>query len=164
MKRIFLALVARTSGFFAGIRTACTLFKIGAKGENNSINGKITVINPRNLKVGSNNSFNHGDYINAFSPITIGSDVTISANCNIVSTGIDYPHWFSTGKKRHTESGEIVIGDHVWIGTGCTILPGVHITGEYVVIAAGSVVTKDIIDSHCVVAGVPAKIIKRLEK
>lgn len=50
----------------------------------------------------------------------------------------------------------------MWIGGNCTILPGVTI-GNNVVMAAGAVVTKDVPD-NCVVAGVPAKIIKKLEQ
>lgn len=52
----------------------------------------------------------------------------------------------------------ITIGNDVWIGMGSTILNGVKI-GNGVTVAAGAVVTKDIPD-YCVVAGVPAKIIK----
>lgn len=52
----------------------------------------------------------------------------------------------------------ICIGNDVWIGLGVIILPGVKI-GNGVTIAAGSVVTKDIPD-YCVIAGVPAKVVK----
>ena len=55
----------------------------------------------------------------------------------------------------------MVIGRDVWIGGNCTILPGVTI-GNNVVVAAGAVVTKDVPD-NCVVAGVPAKVIRKLE-
>ena len=56
----------------------------------------------------------------------------------------------------------IQIGDNVYIGTGTTIL-GPATIGSNVVIAAGSVVVKDI-PNNCLVAGVPAKIIKTIEK
>lgn len=55
----------------------------------------------------------------------------------------------------------IHIGDDVWIGGNCTILPGVTI-GNNVVVARGAVVTKDIPD-NCVVGGVPASVIKNIE-
>lgn len=55
---------------------------------------------------------------------------------------------------------EIVIGKDVWIGARAIILPGVHI-GDYSVVAAGSVVTKDV-PSGVLVAGAPAVIKKRL--
>lgn len=53
----------------------------------------------------------------------------------------------------------IVIGNHVWIGTNAQILKGVHI-GDNSIIAAGSIVTKDV-EANTLVAGVPAKVIKR---
>ncbi|MBR2630317.1 MAG: acyltransferase [Bacteroidaceae bacterium] len=62
-------------------------------------------------------------------------------------------------KRKMASKGSIFIGDNVWIGDKATILPGVSI-GDGVIIAANSVVTKDI-PSFCVAAGVPAKIIKR---
>lgn len=56
--------------------------------------------------------------------------------------------------------GEIVIGNNVWIGDKVTILGGVTI-GDNVIVAANAVVTKDV-QSNCVVAGVPAIVIKTL--
>ncbi|HGM5582914.1 TPA: acyltransferase [Pseudomonas putida] len=55
----------------------------------------------------------------------------------------------------------IKIGSNVYIGLNCTILPGVHV-GDDVIIAAGSVVTKDV-PSGSVVAGVPARVIKTVK-
>jgi acetyltransferase-like isoleucine patch superfamily enzyme len=51
------------------------------------------------------------------------------------------------------------IGSGSWLGANAVILPGTTI-GEHVVVAAGAVVRGDIPD-HCVVAGVPAKIVRR---
>lgn len=58
--------------------------------------------------------------------------------------------------------GEVILGADCWLGTGCIILPNVTI-GSCAVVAAGAVVTKDVPDYH-VVAGVPAKTIKIIEK
>lgn len=55
-------------------------------------------------------------------------------------------------------SAPIVIGDHVWIGMNVIVLKGVTI-GEGAVVAAGSVVTKDV-PPYSLVAGVPANVIK----
>lgn len=52
----------------------------------------------------------------------------------------------------------IIIGDHVWVGTRAIILKGVTI-GNGAIIAAGTVVTKDV-PNNCLVAGNPARIIK----
>lgn len=56
----------------------------------------------------------------------------------------------------------VIIGNNVWIGAHATILPGINI-GNNAVIAAGAVVTKDVL-ANTVVAGNPAKIIKYLEE
>jgi len=58
----------------------------------------------------------------------------------------------------YNESKEVIIGNDVWIGTSSIILDGVKI-GNGAVIAAGSVVTKDVPD-YAIVGGVPARIIK----
>lgn len=55
----------------------------------------------------------------------------------------------------------INIGNNVWIGSNATILPGVTI-GDGAIVAAGAVVTKDVNENE-IVAGVPAKVIRRIE-
>lgn len=63
------------------------------------------------------------------------------------------------GEKRVAESkGDIIIEDDVWIGYGTIVLSGVRI-GKGAIVAAGSVVTKDI-PAYAIVGGVPARIIK----
>ncbi len=64
-------------------------------------------------------------------------------------------------RRKLISKGEITIGNNVWIGDKVSILSGVTI-GDNVIIGANSVVTKDI-PSNAMAAGVPAKIIKRLE-
>lgn len=54
--------------------------------------------------------------------------------------------------------GDIIVDDDVWIGFRSTILSGVHI-GQGAIVAAGSVVTKDV-PPYAIVGGVPAKVIK----
>lgn len=61
-----------------------------------------------------------------------------------------------------SDSDPIRIEDGVWIGANCTVLKGVTI-GEGAVVARGSIVTKDV-EPHTLVAGLPAKPIKTLEK
>ena len=61
-----------------------------------------------------------------------------------------------------TEDGVLTIGDNVFLGLGSKVFGGITI-GSNVIVAPNAVVTKDVPD-NCVVAGVPAKIIKMREK
>lgn len=94
--------------------------------------------------------------------VSIAQKVTFLLNCehyiNHIST---YPFRVKMIKSCKYESfgkGDIIIDDDVWIGYGSTILSGVHV-GQGAVIAAGSVVTKNV-PPYAVVGGNPAKLIK----
>lgn len=103
--------------------------------------------------------------------ITIGNDVNIGGDCLIMDNDahpVDYMQRRSdfiknVGKEvYYSEIGTapIVIGDDVWIGARCQILKGVHI-GARSIIAAGSVITKDI-PSDVIAGGSPCKVIRTL--
>jgi len=62
--------------------------------------------------------------------------------------------------RRLCSKGEILIGNNVWIGDKVTILPNVHI-GNNVIVAANAVVNSDV-PENCVVAGIPARIVRNL--
>lgn len=158
-------IIRKAKNFVTGVlnRLRTRLFReTVASCGNVSVFGRIAVINPRNIRIGNNCNINHGCYLNAFNPILIGNDVTLSANVSIISTGLDVNRWIS-GERSHIINDGISIGDHVWIGAGAQILSNVKIKGPFVVVAAGSVVTRDIEDSYCIVGGCPAKIIKSLK-
>lgn len=61
---------------------------------------------------------------------------------------------------RINENSPIEIGNHVWIGADCTVMKGVILAHD-IIMAKGSIVVKSIHDSNCVIAGIPAKIVKR---
>lgn len=71
-----------------------------------------------------------------------------------------YPYkvWIMNEKQEGVSKGNIIVEDDVWIGFRSTILSGVHI-GQGAVVAAGSVVTKDV-PPYAIVGGVPAKVIR----
>ena len=64
------------------------------------------------------------------------------------------------GLKQSWLFPDVIFGKSVWIGSNATILPGVTI-GDNSVVAAGAVVTKDV-PENTVVAGVPAKVVKKI--
>jgi len=111
----------------------------------------ISVTNGAILTLGQG-YINNKETIDCFDSITIGSRVAISKGVTIR----DSDNHSINGNKRI--SAPIIIGDNVWIGLNATILKGVHI-GSGAVVAAGSVVTKDV-PENVLVGGVPARTIK----
>lgn len=119
--------------------------------------GDITVFANATLTLGNESFFNSNCVIRCGKSITIGDYCAISHNVTIIDS--DFHSLIVDGeeKPRFGQKG-ITIGDHVWIGTGATILKDVTI-GEGAVIAAGAVVTSDV-PPHTLVGGVPAKVLK----
>ncbi|WP_258436943.1 sugar O-acetyltransferase [Helicobacter monodelphidis] len=111
----------------------------------------------RNIRVGKRFFMNQNCTFMDRGGITIGDDVFIAPKCNLTTIN----HDFNPYNRRATFCKPIVIGDRVWIGIGATICPGVTI-GENSIIAAGSVVTKDI-PPNVIVGGNPARVIKKLD-
>lgn len=89
--------------------------------------------------------------------ITIGNGVFIGPKCNLITIN----HDVNPENRSATYGKPIVIEDKVWIGINSTILPGVHI-GYGAIIGAQSVVTHDV-EPMTIVAGNPAKFIKKIE-
>lgn len=92
--------------------------------------------------------------------ISIGKNCDISSNVQIIggTHEIDVLGDRIAGKGY---SEDIIIGDGVWVCAGAKILGGVTI-GEKAIIAAGSVVNKDV-ESYTIVGGVPAKFIRKID-
>ena len=92
--------------------------------------------------------------------VEIGDRVFIGPNVGIYTA--NHPTDVRRREKGYEWALPVKIGNKVWIGGGVTILPGVTI-GDNTVIAAGSVVTKDI-PAKVVAAGNPCKVIKEAEE
>lgn len=105
------------------------------------------------IRLGSNVRI---DYVGK---VKIGNHVDISMGVHIFSHNHDA--YEMTHKERCDAIPlETTVSDNVWIGANAIILAGVTI-GEYSVVGAGAVVTKDV-PSNVVVAGNPAKVIRTL--
>lgn len=93
-------------------------------------------------------------------PVNIGNHVNLAQSITVTALN----HNFADSEKRIDEQGvsttPVIIEDDVWIGANAVVLPGVKI-GTHSVIAAGAVVTKDV-PPHSIVAGIPAKVIKKI--
>lgn len=91
--------------------------------------------------------------------ISIGKDVTISHNVDFITHDNSVCKIFGVYNDIY---GRITIGDNCFIGAHAVIMYGVTLTNN-VIVAAGSVVTKSILESNVIVAGCPARIIGRWE-
>lgn len=89
--------------------------------------------------------------------ITIGDDCLIGHNTVIATLN----HDIAPSRRADLLPTPVVIGRNAWIGANVTILPGVSI-GDDAVIAAASVVTKDV-PARTVVVGAPARVVRTLE-
>lgn len=108
------------------------------------------------LKIGKNSRVN-GAHISAQKLVEIGDNVRIAPYTLILDSDFhNINDHFSDGVSK-----EIIIENNVWLASRCTILKGVRI-GQGAVVATGAVVTKDV-PPYTVVAGVPAKVIKKLD-
>lgn len=92
-------------------------------------------------------------------PVSIGNDVMLAQNIVLSGLNHSYQNIHLPISQQPCTTAQIVVEDEVWIGANSVITAGVTI-GKHSVVAAGSVVTKNV-PPYCVVAGNPAKILKR---
>jgi maltose O-acetyltransferase len=113
-----------------------------------------------NIFVGENFYCNFHNVFLDICPITIGDNCMFGPNVQLYTAS----HPLEPGKRNSgQEFGKpISIGDNVWIGGSCVVVPGVTL-GDNVVVAAGAVVTKSFPD-NVVVGGNPARILKTIEE
>lgn len=149
---------------FVGGRLRVKILRIAGFriGEKSVIMGKPRFIGSgnfvKNLKVGRLAFVNVDCFFDLAAPIMIGENVSIGPQAMFI-TGA---HEIGDEDNRcgGLEPRPIIIGDGVWLGARCIVLPGVSI-GRGAVVAAGAIVTKDV-PANTMVAGVPARVMKSL--
>jgi len=131
----------------------------GSTGENVYMEPNIRVDYGYNIFVGENFSANFDCVILDVCEVRFGDNCMLAPGVHVyTATHPLDPTERNSGKEY---AKPIIFGDNVWIGGSAVINPGVSI-GDNVVIASGSVVTKDV-PNNVVVGGNPAKIIKKIE-
>ena len=141
-------------------------------GENSLIEGRI-IFDKENatVKIGSRTYIGNSLLVCA-SSITVGDDILMAWGITIVDHNSHSVFWCERkddviswihGRKdwSHVVCAPVTIGNKAWIGFNVIILKGVTI-GEGAVVAAGSVVTKDV-PPYTIVAGNPAKVVRHVE-
>jgi len=116
------------------------------------------ISNPKNILIGIGAApgLSPGCYIQGVGKIIIGDYTLVGPNVGIISANHDLLDY------RIHQIGTVIIGNYCWLGMNSMILPNV-IIGDHTIVSAGAVVTKSFPEGYCVLAGNPAKIIKKID-
>lgn len=126
------------------------------------IDASTTIFTPfhtnfgRHIQLGKNVFINHACTFLDLGGIIIEDNVLIGPKVSIITEN----HPVNPDQRKMLEVKPVIIRRNCWIGANATILPGVTIS-ENSVVAAGAVVTKNV-PANTVVAGIPAKVIKKI--
>ena len=108
------------------------------------------------ITIGKNVFINHACSFLDLGGITIEDNVMIGPNVQLITEN----HPINPSERKNLDLKPILIQKNAWIGAGAIVLPGITV-GENSVVAAGSVVTKNV-PTNTVIGGVPAKFIKNI--
>jgi len=129
-------------------------------GDHSTIEDFCTVNNGvGQVLIGNNTRIGLGSVL--IGPVSIGDDVRLAQNVVISGLNHNYTDINTPISAQCVKTENIYIGDETWIGANSSILPGVFI-GKHCIVGAGSVVTKSV-PSYSVVAGNPARVIKKYD-
>lgn len=98
-----------------------------------------------------------GCHIDGRNGIKIGDNTWIGPHVCIISMNHDIYDYH-----QYIHDEPITIGNNCWLGANSVILPGITL-GDHVIVAAGAVVTKSFVENDIIIAGTPAKIIKKIQ-
>lgn len=133
------------------LRRAYLRSYLGGLGEGTTIQMGCRFLNGRKIFLGERNVINFGCLFDGRNfEVRTGNDVSIGPSASILNLAHD-----PQSPAFEDRGGDVIIGDRVWIAYRAIILPGV-IIGDGAIVAAGSVVTKDV-EPFSIVAGTPAR-------
>lgn len=131
---------------------------LGSVGEGVEIRPPLRVDYGTRITVGDRTFANFGLVALDVAPITIGADVQIGPNVQLLTP----THPLDAGRRREKweSAAPITIHDNVWLGGGVVVCPGVTI-GENTVVGAGAVVVNDL-PADVLAVGNPARVVRQL--
>lgn len=107
------------------------------------------------ISIGNNCHFNYGCYLSGTGGLMIGDNCLFGPGVKILTGGHKFNDVNVPIIKQGLTTAPVFIGNDVWVGAGAIILQGIKID-DGAIIAAGAIVTKDVL-SRNIVAGIPAK-------
>lgn len=171
MKKVTIKLRGRNNQLVIGENVTLTHCEIRLGGENNLIeigpnvrfsSGKIYLLDAReqHIRIGANTTV-EGAYllVDEGASIDVGRDCMLSTDI-IMRTGDKHSILDAQTGERLNPPRDIKIADRVWVGRDVQVLKGVELQPETVV-ATRSLLSRTFDEGNCVVAGVPAKVVKR---
>lgn len=124
------------------------------------VSSKVAISCPENIEFDNDDLHvfhTFGAYFQAIdAKIVIGKGTWIAPNVGLITANHD-----SANPDSHVKGKSIILGKQCWVGMNAVILPGV-VLGDRTTVGAGAIVTKSFEEGYCVIAGNPARIIKKL--
>lgn len=139
------------------IYTYYTYRKCGKVGKRMTVNGKVTGLSKR-VSFGDYCNLNSGAAVLGKGEVKFGDYFHTGHNLTIITQNHNFDNSDAIPYTGYITTEPVEFKDFVWCGHNVTIMPGVTI-GEGAIIAAGSVVSRDVPD-YAIVGGVPAKLIR----
>ena len=139
-------------------RTTLLRELLGGLGEDTTIRPPFQVDYGSQIRIGARTFANFGLVALDVAAITIGDDVQIGPNVQLLTA--THPLEPQPRRDKWEAAQPITIGDNVWLGGGVIVCPGVTI-GADTVVGAGSVVTRDL-PAGVVAVGSPARVLREL--
>ncbi len=126
------------------------------------LNNSLTILSPLTIDCGLNLHFGEDVFINAGCCFQDQGGIWIGDRCLIGHQVVfaTLNHGEAPEDRGQLTAKPIVLESDVWVGSHATIMSGVHI-GKGAIVAAGAVVTKDVPAYH-IVAGVPARVLRKI--
>lgn len=128
----------------------------------------MRILWPNRLVVGDNCCINDGCLMQCQGGVMLGNNVTISTGAIVLARQHRMRDWWEQCDKDEPdmdhEERSVLLNNHTWIGAGAIVLPGVKIRGKGVVVAAGTIVTKNIDEDYVLIAGSSMRIVKKYSK
>jgi len=159
--RYYLGIIGSPQKWWRVIRTWWLRIRGMQLGRRTVIRFPLGYRHPKHIRVGADTAIGEYAFLVAGpgSWISIGSNTLLAPNVHVNTTQHRYDRVDVEIMYQGYTEGDIVIGDDCWLGTGVIVLKGVTI-GDGAVVGAGSLV-KDDVEPYSVVAGSPAKFVKR---